>query len=77
MILPHAGVETSARDHVENWIPYVAMGRLFHECARVTVCWMDGKEIASLGCAMYQKDAEFVEQIYEAFLTGNGFQCYA
>jgi hypothetical protein len=30
---------------------------------------LEDKEIASLGCAMYQKGAEFVEQIYEAFLA--------
>jgi hypothetical protein len=31
VILPRAGVETSALDHVENRIPYVSMDRLFHE----------------------------------------------
>jgi hypothetical protein len=33
VILPRAGLETSALDDVENRIPYVSMGRLFHECA--------------------------------------------
>ena len=117
VILPRAGVETSALDHVENRIPYVSMGRLFHECALETECphfgllanqrvrlshlglpgelmqysatlgmglqkfivyqhlnnqgmaifLLEDNGIASLGCAVYQKDAEFVDQIYDAF----------
>src|SRR5258708_39225216 len=36
VILPRAGLETSALDHVENRIRYVSLGRLFHECALAT-----------------------------------------
>jgi AraC-like DNA-binding protein len=118
-ILPRAGFETSALDHVENWIPYASMGHLFHECAQATGCphfallayqrvrlshlglpgelmrysatlraglqafisyqhlnnqgmatfLLEDKTIASLGCAVYQKEAEFVDQIYDAFLA--------
>jgi AraC-like DNA-binding protein len=38
VILPRAGLETTALDHVENRIPYASMGRLFHECAVATGC---------------------------------------
>src|ERR1700745_3102272 len=38
VILPRAGLETSALDHVENRIPYASMGRLFHESALATGC---------------------------------------
>ena len=38
VILPRAGLETSALDHVENRIPYASMGHLFHECALATGC---------------------------------------
>lgn len=119
VILPRAGVETSALDHVENRIPYVSMGRLFHECALATGCphfglmayqrvrlshlgvpgqlmrysatlraglqtfvvfqhlnnqgmatfLLEDKEIASLGCAVFEKNAEFIDQIYDAFLA--------
>ena len=119
VILPRAGVETSALDHVENLIPYVSLGRLFHECALATGCphfgllayqrvglshlgipgelmrysailraglqkfigyqhlnnqgmatfLLEDKGMASLGCAVYQKNAEFVDQIYDAFLA--------
>jgi AraC-like DNA-binding protein len=30
---------------------------------------LEAKGIASLGCAVYQKDVEFVDQIYDAFLS--------
>jgi len=30
---------------------------------------LEDKGIASFGCAVYQKDAEFVDQIYDAFLA--------
>jgi AraC-like DNA-binding protein len=119
VILPRAGVETSALDHVEKRIPYVSMGRLFHECAMATGCphfgllayqrvrlshlgipgelmrhsatlrtglqkfvvyqhlnnqgtatfLLEDQGIVSLGCAVYQKGAEFVDQIYDAFLA--------
>ena len=119
VILPRAGLETSALDHVENRIRYVSLGRLFHECALATGCphfgllayqrvrlshlglpgelmrysetlrtglqafvsyqhlnnqgmatfLLEDKAIASLGCAVFQKDAEFVDQIYDAFLA--------
>ena len=119
VILLRAGVETTALDHVENRIPYVSIGRLFHECALATGCphfgllayqrvylWhlgvpgelmrysatlraglqkfivyqhlnnqgmatflLEDSEIASLGCAVFQKGAEFVDQIYDAFLA--------
>ena len=38
VILPRAGLETSALGHVENRIPYASMGRLFHECTVATGC---------------------------------------
>jgi AraC-like DNA-binding protein len=119
VILPRAGLETSALDHVENRIRYVSLGGLFHECALATGCphfgllayqrvrlshlglpgelmrysatlraglqkfivyqhldnqgmgtfLSEDKEIASLGCAVFQNGAEFVEQIYDAFLA--------
>jgi AraC-like DNA-binding protein len=119
VILPRAGLETSALDHVENRIPYVSMGRLFHECALATGCphfgllayqrvrlshlgvpgelmrysatlrtglqkfivyqqlnnqdmaafLLEDQSIASLGCAVFQNRAEFVDQIYDAFLA--------
>jgi AraC-like DNA-binding protein len=119
VILRSAGIETGALDHVENRIPYVSMGRLFHECALATECphfgllanqrvrlshlglpgelmqysatlrmglqkfvayqhlnnqgtaifLLEDEGIASFGCAVYQKDAEFVDQIYDAFLA--------
>jgi AraC-like DNA-binding protein len=119
VILPRAGVETSALDDVETRIPYASMGRLFHECALATGCphfgllayqrvrlshlgvpgqlmrysatlrtgWqtfvvyqhlnnqgmatflLEDKGIASLGCAVYQKNAEFIDHIYDAFLA--------
>jgi len=119
VILPRAGVETSALDHMENRIPYESMGRLFHECTLTTsyphfgllayqrvylshlgvpgelmrysatlraglqkfivyqhlnnqgmaTFLLEDKEIASLGCAVFQKGAEFVDQIYDAFLA--------
>jgi AraC-like DNA-binding protein len=119
VILPRAGLEMSALDHVENRIPYASMGRLFHECALATGCphfgfltyqrvrlWhlglpgelmrysatlraglqafvsyqhlnnqgmatflLEDQRIASLGCAVFQKLAEFVDQIYDAFLA--------
>lgn len=119
VILLRAGVETTALDHVENRIPYVSIGRLFHECALATGCphfgllayqrvylWhlgvpgelmrysatlraglqkfivyqhlnnqgmatflLEDSEIASLGCAVFQNGAEFVDQIYDAFLA--------
>jgi AraC-like DNA-binding protein len=119
VILPRAGLETSALDHVENRIPYASMGRLFHESALATGCphfgfltyqrvrlshlglpgelmrysatlraglqafvsyqhlnnqgmatfLLEDRAIASLGCAVFQKDAEFVDQIYDAFLA--------
>jgi AraC-like DNA-binding protein len=119
VILPRAGLETSALDHVETRIPYVSMGRLFHECALATGCphfgflayqrvrlshlglpgelmrysatlraglqafvsyqhlnnqgmatfLLEEQDIASLGCAVFQIGAEFVDQIYDAFLA--------
>jgi len=119
VILPRAGVETSALDHMENRIPYELMSRLFHECALATGCsrfgllayqrvylshlgvpgemmrysatlraglqkfivyqhlnnqgmatfLLEDNEIASLGCAVFQKGVEFVDQIYDAFLA--------
>jgi len=119
VILPRAGVGTSALGHVENRIPYVSMGRLFHECALATGCFhfgllayqrvrlshlgipgelmrysatlraglqkfveyqhlnnqgmatflLEDQGIASLGCAVFQSGAEFVDQIYDAFLA--------
>jgi AraC-like DNA-binding protein len=119
VILPRAGLEPSALDDVENRIPYVSMGRLFHECALATGCphfgfltyqrvrlshlglpgelmrysatlrtglqrfivyqhlnnqgmasfLLEVQSIASLGCAVFQNGAEFVDQIYDAFLA--------
>jgi AraC-like DNA-binding protein len=119
VVLPRAGLETSALDHVENRIPYASMGRLFHECALATGCphfgfltyqrvrlshlglpgelmrysatlraglqafvsyqhlnnqgmatfLLEEQDIASLGCAVFQNGAEFVDQIYDAFLA--------
>jgi AraC-like DNA-binding protein len=118
-VLMRAGLETSALDHVENRIPYVSMGGLFHECALATGCphfglvaaqrvslshlgipgglmrysptlaaglqkliahqhldnqgmaifLLEDKGLASLGCGVFQKGAEFVDQIYDAFLA--------
>jgi hypothetical protein len=119
VILPRAGVETSALDDVETRIPYASMGRLFHECALATGCshfgllayqrvrlshlglpgqlmrysatlrtglqtfvvyqhlnnqgmatfLLEDKGIASLGCAVYQKNAEFIDHICNAYAT--------
>jgi AraC-like DNA-binding protein len=119
VILPRAGLETSALDHVENRISYVSMGRLFHEGALATGCphfgflayqrvrlshlglpgelmrysatlrtglqklivyqhlnnqgmatfLLEEQGIASVGCAVFRNDAEFVDQIYDAFLA--------
>jgi AraC-like DNA-binding protein len=118
VVLPRAGIEPSALDHVDNRIPYLSLGRIFHECASATGCphfgfltyqrarlshlgipgelmrcsatfrtgleqfitfqhlnnqgmatfLLEDKKRASLGCAVYQKDAPFVAQIYDAFL---------
>ena len=38
VILPRAGIQTSALDHVENRIPSGSMGRLFHQCTLATGC---------------------------------------
>jgi AraC-like DNA-binding protein len=119
VILSRAGVETSALDHVENRIPYLSMGRLFHECAFATSCphfglsvgqrigllhlgipgavirhsatlraglqrflvyqhldnqghatfLSEGEGTVSLGYAIYQRGAEFIDQMYDTFLA--------
>ena len=37
-VLSRAGLNNGALDDAENRIPYVSMGRLFHECAGATEC---------------------------------------
>jgi AraC-like DNA-binding protein len=37
-VLANAGLEVTALDSMENQIPYVAMGRLLHDCAVKTGC---------------------------------------